>query len=391
MKLSDNTEQLLRLPTVSDPLAIILKLVGERCNLDCSYCYEKRKPYAGTRVLEPRFVRDLLLRMGDRHVAIELHGGEPLLYPKSRFEELSLLFSVHDDKISRIRLQTNATLLTEQWLDFLLQMFPKVQFGISADGPSDRSKFRLYYDGRESFELVDSALQMLSERKVSVGVICVVTAANVHHGEELLGYFGKYSAIRVVKFVPCFDVAVTQDRGPLRRREIRDQLISTGLSWMPWSISPSEFTAFLERVWREWKHRNWWKQFLVEPFGSVLKQLSGGIPSDCHFTNEKCAHVLTLYPDGQVGSCDELGKVAAHYDKGEELFDQIDAKWGNSSLDQMTRRLLDKCVACTYRASCGGGCIASRRRFASVGIDEEYCRHRKAMIDMIAAERDRLC
>ena len=39
---------------------------------------------------------------------------------------------------------------------------------------------------------------------------------------------------------------------------------------------------------------------------SVIRRLRGLDAGSCHFSDLKCDHVFTLYPDDRLGSCDEL-------------------------------------------------------------------------------------
>src|SRR5689334_10282909 len=69
----------LRIPQQGDPLEIILKLAGETCNINCYYCYEKRKPYERAKTLSAADLCAFLHKMGGRPLRLHLHGGEPLL------------------------------------------------------------------------------------------------------------------------------------------------------------------------------------------------------------------------------------------------------------------------------------------------------------------------
>jgi len=104
----------MRAVEANDTLSIILKLVGEVCNLDCTYCYEKRKPYEGNRILQPETVSSVLKRFGKRPLRIELHGGEPLLYPMKKMDELVQMFDSHGPQV-RVAIQTNGVLMTQEW------------------------------------------------------------------------------------------------------------------------------------------------------------------------------------------------------------------------------------------------------------------------------------
>ena len=76
------------------PLYVMLKPVGPRCNLGCSYCYylEKQQwamsddaPVMSEELLE-KFVKEYLAAQTSRDVFFVWHGGEPLLRPVAFYE-----------------------------------------------------------------------------------------------------------------------------------------------------------------------------------------------------------------------------------------------------------------------------------------------------------------
>ena len=62
----------------TEAVSVILKVRGETCDVDCLYCYEKRKESPGGARISVEQVRQLGEIFGARPLAIELHGGEPL-------------------------------------------------------------------------------------------------------------------------------------------------------------------------------------------------------------------------------------------------------------------------------------------------------------------------
>ena len=106
--------------------SLMLKPVGSRCNLRCSYCYylDKsciyggREPLMSLALLE-RCIRDFCESCDLPELTIEWHGGEPLLAGMDFFRS-ALAF---ERKYSRGRpvhntLQTNGTLLNAEWASF---------------------------------------------------------------------------------------------------------------------------------------------------------------------------------------------------------------------------------------------------------------------------------
>jgi uncharacterized protein len=374
-------QRVFKLVSIDDPASVILKLVGEVCNLDCGYCYEKRKPYAGSRILQPERIAEFLRTMPQQQLAVELHGGEPLLYPREEFIRLSAVMRGLGSRLSRITLQTNGTLLVPEMLHMLRELFPTLQIGISIDGPELLNDQRVDLRGRPSFAGALAALDVCAREGVYVGAISVVTKQSLPHAQTLMRFFADQPAVKVVKLVPCFDANVRQGEGPSRRGQIRLLIESSAGRSLPWAITPSEYASFVGEAATYWADEVGPERFLLEPSASALRKVANVSTSNCHFGSLKCSHVYTLYPDGSVGSCDELERRSSDYGpvNGAEAFAQSTVAW-QQNLDSETRALLAMCAACDIATKCGGGCIASRRRMHQAGQSEAYCAHRRTIV-----------
>ncbi|MBR0290655.1 MAG: radical SAM protein, partial [Bacteroidales bacterium] len=136
---------------LSGPLAfnLMLKPAGSLCNLDCSYCYylDKSEIYGGR---EPRmsiddlerYVRTYIESCELNEVTFNWHGGEPLVlgldfYRKAvEFEK-----KYAGKKIIHNTLQTNGTLVTEEWAQFFAR--ERFLLGVSMDGtPEVHDRYR---------------------------------------------------------------------------------------------------------------------------------------------------------------------------------------------------------------------------------------------------------
>lgn len=377
--------ELVRMPAEGDPLSVILKLVGERCNLDCVYCYERRRDYGAPAYLEPLTVQGLLERVPGSPLAVELHGGEPLLYPKAKLVQLLRILRGHPSPV-KLSMQTNGTLLSDAWLRIFRDEFPSISIGISCDGPGDLSEFRLTMGETETAEQVASALTLCGSHSLSVGVICVLSRANIASAEEILSYFGSFAAIKAVKFVPCFDYHPKQGKGTTRSTRVISIIDSASAGMAMWAISPEEYAEFLKSTWDIWQAKGLFEKFTLEPLLSYVRRVMDKPVSDCHFSANRCAHVITVFPGGRVGGCDEFdgrlssfeGEIASAISN-----DHLPTIWQHSPVSRLIANLKQKCAECSYLHTCGGGCLAQRLRLAEEGIEQSYCDYRIALIDFI--------
>jgi len=123
---------------------IMIKPFGPICNLGCRYCFylEKKNLYKNTssfhmspEVLE-RFIRQYVASQDVPEVLFAWQGGEPTLLGIDFFHTVVSLQKKYADgkKISN-SIQTNGTLLNDEWCEFLSR--DDFLVGLSIDGPRE--------------------------------------------------------------------------------------------------------------------------------------------------------------------------------------------------------------------------------------------------------------
>ena len=136
------------------PLYVMLKPVGSRCNMACSYCYysEKEKLYAGQRPLLTEqdlelFTQQYIEAQTMQQVLFTWHGGEPLMRPVSFYRKaMDFQRKYADGRIIDNFIQTNGSLLNDEWCRFFKENHWLV--GLSIDGPqASHDAYRRFANG----------------------------------------------------------------------------------------------------------------------------------------------------------------------------------------------------------------------------------------------------
>jgi len=366
----------------ADTVSMLIKLVGEVCNLDCAYCYERRKPYAGSRLVEPAEVEALLDKLSGRPIRVELHGGEPLLYPKNKMAEVVEMLAQARHVVG-VSMQTNGTRLDRDWIKIFRPIRQRMEIGISIDGPGQTNSWRFDHAGRPAFEQIVEGIQLLGTENIQTGLIAVVTDKSLGCERAILEFAAGFPNVKLLKFVPCFDFGVTQAVGPKRSAKTTKASASGDALGAAWSVSPLAYLEFLKNAFDIWMSEGHSQAFVLEPFLALTRSLLNLPTDNCTYSTVKCAHVVTLYPGGQVGSCDELDRKDAAMGALAN-YTSPNAGFAGCKTSEDASAQLEKCNSCDYWARCQGGCIASRKRFRKVGREEEYCDYRKGMIDFTA-------
>ncbi len=124
------------------PLYVMLKPVGAVCNLNCDYCYYLEKKglypddnkYVMSDKLLEKFTEEYINSQTTSHVMFAWHGGEALMRHIDFYKKALHFQRVYaKGKIIANSLQTNGTLLTDEWCRFFKEN--NFLIGISLDGP----------------------------------------------------------------------------------------------------------------------------------------------------------------------------------------------------------------------------------------------------------------
>ena len=175
-------------------LEVILKIT-ERCNLDCDYCYffnagdDSYKKHAAfiSHDTVALLVRRLEEFAGERKlqkIAIHLHGGEPLLMPKARFDRIceeirSNLTPIVDLSMT---IQTNGMLVDLEWIEIFNRH--GIDVGVSLDGAqAHNDAHRLDHRGRSSYRETVRGLALCREHLRQPPMILAVIGENFDPAE----------------------------------------------------------------------------------------------------------------------------------------------------------------------------------------------------------------
>jgi len=197
------------------PFNIMAKPVCGVCNLDCQYCYYTSKPkelYPEVSRSEMRmsesvleaYTRQYLQAMPVR-CEFGWQGGEPLLIGKEFFRKAVALqkqYALPDQTLSNA-LQTNGTLLDDEWCEFLAEH--NFLVGLSLDGPPQwHDCYRRDHAGQTSFHRAWAGLELLRKHRVEFNVLVTLNGANAPHGGDLYRYFVNRD-VRYLQFIPILE------------------------------------------------------------------------------------------------------------------------------------------------------------------------------------------
>lgn len=135
------------------------------CNLRCKYCYEgnNKKHIRMSQKMANQVIKFICESFSneDEELCIDFHGGEPLLnfnILKFFVEGLKKCFP---DKRKNYSITTNATLLNDEQINYLVENIKNIS--VSIDGSKEKhDKYRVFPDGKGSYDIaISNSLKLL--------------------------------------------------------------------------------------------------------------------------------------------------------------------------------------------------------------------------------------
>lgn len=345
------------------PLYVMLKPAGAHCNLACKYCYylEKNKLYPtaqrhlmSNEMLE-QFTREYIEAQTMNQVLFTWHGGEPLLRSIDFYRKaLSLQQKYAGGRRIDNVIQTNGTLLTDEWCEFFAQNHWLV--GISIDGPQPyHDHYRLTAAGKPSWKKVMQGIKLLKKHGVEWNAMAVVNAYNVNHPLEFYRFF-KENGCQFLQFTPIVERLTRHEDG----RTLASLADKNEIPLSEASVAPEQWGYFLCAIFDEWVRKDVGKIF-VEIFDCTLANWMGVSPGICAYSKE-CGHAGVMEHNGDVYSCDHF--VFPEYKLG-NIRDQslIDMLYGEQQQEFSRLKhssLPRQCKECDMEFACHGECPKNR-------------------------------
>ncbi len=345
------------------PLYVMLKPAGAHCNLACKYCYylEKNKLYPtaqrhlmSNEMLE-QFTREYIEAQTMNQVLFTWHGGEPLLRSIDFYRKaLSLQQKYAGGRRIDNVIQTNGTLLTDEWCEFFAQNHWLV--GISIDGPQPyHDHYRLTAAGKPSWKKVMQGIKLLKKHGVEWNAMAVVNAYNVNHPLEFYRFF-KENGCQFLQFTPIVERLTRHEDG----RTLASLADKNEISLSEASVAPEQWGYFLCAIFDEWVRKDVGKIF-VEIFDCTLANWMGISPGICAYSKE-CGHAGVMEHNGDVYSCDhfvfpeyKLGNIRDH-----SLIDMLYGEQQQEFSRLKHSSLPRQCKECDMEFACHGECPKNR-------------------------------
>ncbi|SRR6056297_2061902 len=344
---------------------VMVKPIGPVCNLNCDYCYylEKQNIYKNTRqfVLKEEILEHFIKQNIESHqvpvVQFVWQGGEPTMLGIDYYRNVLRIQEKYAGK-KRIEniLQTNGTLLDDEWCRFLHAN--QFLVGISIDGPEElHNVYRKNKSGEPTWSRVMRSIELLQKHKVEFNTLSVVNNVNGDYPLEVY-HFLKDIGSQYIQFLPIVEQIaedVSEDDLKLVSPEYKGKVRVAG-----WSVDPEQYGNFLISVFDEWV-RNDVGRYYVQHFDAALANWVGEMPGLCVF-NSTCGDAPCLEHNGDVYSCDHfvyqenyLGNIVDN-SLVSMIHSEKQVTFGRNKRDSLPTQ----CVDCEYRFACNGGCPKNR-------------------------------
>ena len=371
--------------SASREFQVMVKPIGAVCNLDCRYCYylEKKELYPKRELF--RMADDLLEAYIVQHIGasptqailFSWHGDEPTLLGLDYFRRIVELQRKHLPPGREILngIQTNGTLLDEEWCRFLAAEGFFV--GLSMDGPKElHDCHRIDKHEKATHKRVQQAYRLLQRHRVHCDVLCVVHNQNVRQPAAVYRFF-KDIGVRFLQFLP---LVVRQGNGGVSAQTV-----------------PAEaYGAFLCAIFDEWVRHDLGR-VNIHNFDEATRPFLGMEHAVC-VSRQICGNIVVLEHNGDVYSCDHFVDTEHRLGNIREtpLAELLNApallEFGRNKRE----RLPGYCRQCDVLALCNGGCPKDRLSRTPAGEEglnylcpglKQFYTHSRAYLQKLAWHR----
>lgn len=353
------------------------KPASSTCNLDCKYCFYLSKetlpngPGAGVMdddVLQ-LFIRQYIEGHTGPSVVFSWQGGEPTLMGLDFFRKVVALEKKYAKPFLRIEndLQTNGTLINEEWCAFLKEN--RFLVGLSIDGPREiHDKYRVTKGGKPTFDKVFNAVRLFQRHGVPFNTLTCVHRHNAKKPLDVYRFLRNEVGSTHMQYIPIveyqgFERTAPQEWDASNLPRDGEPAASPGHPnsvVTDWSVEPDDWGSFLCAIFDRWRQNDVGK-VLINHFETLVSQHLG-LGSQLCVHSEFCGKGVAVEHDGGVYACDHY--VYPEYWLGNlrettldtQVFSRTQVKFGYAKNESLPKY----CRQCPYLTDCWGECPKNR-------------------------------
>lgn len=338
--------------------SMLIKPASSSCNMCCKYCF-----YNDVSTCRETFNYGIMSQetmqacidlpfnyfQEETQITFLFQGGEPTCAGLDYFKEFIKYVDQKKQSYHQVfyGIQTNGTLLTEEWIQFFKQNSFLV--GISLDGyQENHDSIRLDSAYKGTYQKIVDVIKQLKKEQVEFNVLTVLTSQLAKDPERLFRFY-LGNDLNYIQLIPCLPPFEEQDE---------------------YGLKPEEFFSFYDKLfplWKEELEKN--QQISINFFDNVIPLFVGIPPQQCGFLGY-CTMQFVVESDGSVYPCDFY--VLDQYKLGNVKANSILELSKSSILKQFLKeekRKCSLCECCRYLKICNGQC----KRMNLCYYNESYC------------------
>lgn len=359
-------------------LTTIVINITEACNLRCKYCSRYKGDYDNDKTISQDLLIGILRKasnyaasIGER-VVIQFHGGEPLLH--FHLIKNAILSNLAAKELLDFRIQTNATLLTDEILEFCKEH--DIHLGISVDGPpSVNAITRQFHDGRYIDKIISEKIELIKRYlpRHTISCLCVLSSANVEHASEVMDFvFEKgIDDVSILPLYPDFSNCLTDDNHIIPRTK--------------------DMVKFSEQIFDIWiKELQKGHRISIPNFQIWFWNIMGG-NANFKLNSTSCGvgqSMIFIDKDGEVYPCGPFSYEKS-FSMGNIKTIETIQQLSNSMIFQLFSKretsMVEKCSDCALQGICLGGCPAnSYLKHKDIFKNDPFCEYWEGVLEYVA-------
>lgn len=342
-------------------ISLLIKPASSLCNMKCRYCFyydvADHREIRSHGIMKEDTMKDLIDSVlgldEEADITFAFQGGEPTIAGLSYFK--NFIQYVNENKAKQIihyALQTNATLLNEDWVDFFYEN--KFLIGVSLDVYEQlHNHLRKTANYEDTFKSVMKSIELLKKKKVDFNILSVLSSTLSKHPQKLFSFYKK-NDLKYIQFIPC--LAGLEEEGN------------------EYSLSPKEFSSFYKTFFKLWLEE--YKKgnvISVTLFDNVIPMFIGYPPQQCGMLG-LCAPQFVVESNGDIYPCDfyVLDEYCCGNISKNSLIEIVKSEPMQRFLSE-PRRECKVCTDCPFINICHKNC----KRLNSAYYEEDYCGYRE--------------